>query len=72
MDKHLVILGWGYNSERVIFETYQRYEAIEAYEESYAEWMEEFAEDPDTEEARSARPYHVVDCGYGNLLEYYY
>ena len=71
MDKHIVMIGWGYKTERVIFQTYQRNEAIEAYEESHAEWMEDWSEDLDSEEARGARPYHLVDCGDGELLEYW-
>ena len=71
MDKHLIIIGWGSSAERVIFETYQRREAIEAHQECHADWMESWSEDIESEGAWLERPSHVVDCGDEGYLEYF-
>jgi hypothetical protein len=72
MDKHVLILGRGTTAERVVFETYQRNEAIEAVHELFCEWLENWSDsDIDSDEARAEKPYHLVDCGDGELLEYW-
>jgi len=58
---HVIMIGWGYDTEDCLLETTDRNEAIEYYEELHLEWFEKWNEGAiESSRAQSERPFHLV------------